>query len=518
MREELPVDNAVNVLASQISHPNRQTDIVTRFFGKTQMKDMTSPQQIHEMMQLDFSELNYSRKTPGTELVQSIEDTRFCKIMSIEIHKNHLGNWEPPLPFEREEVHLPNNREQCMKRLLSLKRKLSNDQKAKENYVDFMQKIFDRQHASHVPADELTGPPGKVWYLPHFDIYHPKKPKPVQVVFDCSAAFCIESLNRNLLQGPDQLHSLMGVLTPFRKRTLHLLVEQIFHSFYVNPASRDFLHFLLFENNDLTGSIVEFRMKVHLFRAISLAEDGHAQFGDKVADFLHRDFYVDDRLTSIPAVPEAIKLIEDSQALCMSAKLRLHKSASNCKDVLEAPPKDDRAKDLKDLDLRHDTLPIQRSLGTFWCIESDTLGFRIELKDKPLSRQGILSTISSVYDPLGIVSPVILCGKLILQDLCHQNVAWDDPVPEDILPHWERWRSELPLLEDVSIQHCFKPPSFGMVVQSEVHSFSDASQSGIGQVSYLRVVNENNDVHISNSSHQTYVDSPYGTNSRCCIG
>ena len=101
---------------------------------------------------------------------------------------------------------------------------------------------------------------------------------------------------------------------------------------------------------------------------------------------------------------------------------------------MEAPPKDDRAKDLKDLDLRHDTLPIQLSLGTFWCIESDTLGVRIELKDKSLSRRGILSTRSSVYDPLGIFSPVILCGKLILQDLCRQNVDWDDPVPEEILP------------------------------------------------------------------------------------
>ena len=98
----------------------------------------------------------------------------------------------------------------------------------------------------------------------------------------------------------------------------------------------------------------------------------------------------------------------------MSAKPRLHKFASNLKDVLEALPKDDQAKDLKDLDLRHDTaLLFQRSLGTFWCIESNTLGFCIELKNKLLSCRGILSTISSVYDPHGIVSPVILCGKLI---------------------------------------------------------------------------------------------------------
>ena len=76
-----------------------------------------------------------------------------------------------------------------MKRLFSLKKKLNNDQKAKEDYVDIMQKIFDRQHASRVPGDELTGPPGEVWYLPNFDIYHPKKPNQVRVVFDCSTAF-----------------------------------------------------------------------------------------------------------------------------------------------------------------------------------------------------------------------------------------------------------------------------------------------------------------------------------------
>ena len=252
MREELPVHNAGNVLAFQISHPNRQTDIVTHFFDRTQLKDMTFPQQIREMMQLAFSELNYSRKTPGNELVQLIEDRRFCKIMSTELHKHHLGNWEAPLPFKRDDVNLPNNRERCMKRLLSLKKKLSNDQKAKENYVDFMQKIFDRQHASRVPVDELTGPSGKVWYLPHFDIYHPKKPNQERVVFDCSAVFCNESLNRNLLQGPDQLKK-----------------KQMFHSFYVNPASRDFLRFLWFENNDLNGPVVEFRMNVNLFGAIS---------------------------------------------------------------------------------------------------------------------------------------------------------------------------------------------------------------------------------------------------------
>ena len=130
-------------------------------------------------------------------------------------------------------------------------------------------------------------------------------------------------------------------------------------------------------------------------------------------------------------------------------------------------------------------------------MESDTLGFHIDLKDKPLSRRGILSTISSVYDPLGIVAPVILVGKQILQELCRRNTDWDDPVPEDISARWEKWRTELPLLEKAKIPRCVKPPGFGTPVLTEVHSFADASESGLGQVSYLRLVNAKNEVHVS---------------------
>ena len=58
-----------------------------------------------------------------------------------------------------------------------------------------------------------------------------------------------------------------------------------------------------------------------------------------------------------------------------------------------------------------DVLLVQRSLGTYWCMNSDTIGFRFELKDKPVTRREILSTVSLVYDPLGVVAPVILVGK-----------------------------------------------------------------------------------------------------------
>ncbi len=121
-------------------------------------------------------------------------------------------------------------------------------------------------------------------------------------------------------------------------------------------------------------------------------------------------------------------------------------------------------------------------------METDTFGFRIELKDKPCTRRGILSTISSVYDPLGIASPVILVGKQILQYMCRDNVDWDDPTPDEIYYRWERWRSDLPLVEIMKVSRCVKSPGFGEPVDVQVHSFSDASEIGLGHVSLIPLV------------------------------
>ena len=248
-------------------------------------------------------------------------------------------------------------------------------------------------------------------------------------------------------------------------------------------------------------------MNVHLFGAASspgvanfclhqTAETHRKEFGDIASGFLLRDFYVDDGLKSVPTAQQALQLIKDSQTMCAKDNLRLHKFASNCKEVLEVLPADDRAKDLKDLDLRHDSMPVQRSLGTYWCIESDTFGFRIELRDKPVTRRGILSAISSVYDPLGAVSPVILNGKQILQALCRQNVNWDDPIPTDILPLGEM-ASRAPPFRETNVSSLLKPSEFGDPVKTEIHSFSDASDHGIGQISYVRMTNQRNEVHVS---------------------
>jgi hypothetical protein len=104
--------------------------------------------------------------------------------------------------------------------------------------------------------------PSTIWYLPHFDVHHSKKPEQIRVVFDCGATFDNQPLNKLLLQGPDLMNSLIGVLMRFRKEYVAVAcdIEQMFRSLYVIPEHRNFLRFLRFKDNEIDGQIVECRI------------------------------------------------------------------------------------------------------------------------------------------------------------------------------------------------------------------------------------------------------------------
>jgi hypothetical protein len=132
-----------------------------------------------------------------------------------------------------------------------------------------------------------------------------------------------------------------------------------------------------------------------------------------------------------------------------------------------------------------------------WCVELDLFEFRIILSNKPPTRRGILSTVSSVYDPLGFAAPFILPAKKILQDLCREDIGWDDEVSDEYKIRWERWLNELPSLQKLQVPRCVKPTDFGTVVSQEIHIFSDASVTGYGAVAYLRLCDDSDHIHCS---------------------
>ena len=98
-----------------------------------------------------------------------------------------------------------------------------------------------------------------------------------------------------------------------------------------------------------------------------------------MADFIRRNFYVDDGLKSVQSFEQAKELIKNTKSLCQRVGFRLHKFTSNSREVLSSIPQEDRAADTKDHRLVSKNTAIERALGVHWCIESNTLQFRIIL-------------------------------------------------------------------------------------------------------------------------------------------
>ena len=139
-------------------------------------------------------------------------------------------------------------------------------------------------------------------------------------------------------------------------------------------------------------------------------------------------------------------------------------------------------------------LPVERSLGV---TESGIIGFKVVLENKPLTRRGMLSALSSIYDPLGFVAPFILKGKSIIQQLCKGSTDWDAPVPALIADERLKWTNMLPALENIKLCRCFKPDNFRKVVDCSLHYFSDACEFGYGQATYLCMVDDKGKIHCS---------------------
>ena len=182
--------------------------------------------------------------------------------------------------------------------------------------------------------------------------------------------------------------------------------------------------------------------------------------------------------------------------MCNEGGPNLTKSVSNNKKVLHAMLETFRRNGVKEKYLRY-KLRDEEALGILWNVEAVTLGFKISIKEKPLTRRGMLSTLSSIYDRLGLGAPFQLIGKQIIQTICAQKFRWDDQVPQDLGNDLKKWSNQLNLLKNLHINRCYKPPKFGRIKETSIHHFSDASDSVYGQAIYLHLVSETERINCS---------------------
>ena len=448
----------------------------------------------------------------------SREDQEFRQIVSDGRSVDKRNNIVIPLPLKRD-ARPPDNKIAVLRRSYNTLSRIKKDPEKAAKCLEIMDKYIQRGHVEELPENYKS--PVSQCFINIFPVNDEKKNKP-RLVFDSSSKYKGVSLNDCLLQGPDETNRLIGVLIRFRNEEIALSadIECMFHSFYVPQDQRDYQCFFWWKENNPQNELVAYRANVHLFGhtlSPSVATYGlrsttrsqEAADYPKAKEFIINNFYVDDGLRSEKTVTEAINTLRDARTILSKYNIRLHKIVATHPAVLDAFPSSEIASNVSSVDLTQSST--QQALGISWIVDKDEFKLKCNIKERNYSnftKRSVLSVNGSLFDPLGIASPVGLTGKLLQRKILSSSSSdkcisgnkqddWDDPLPVEYHREWTNWIEKLQDVSCIKLRRCFHPPGFGNVVRNELHVFCDASEHSIGYVIYLRQVDENQNVSVS---------------------
>ena len=419
----------------------------------------------------------------------SSEDKKALNILKETIR--HTGErYEVGLMLRDQQFNFPNNREAALRHLYSLERRFKKDPVFAESYRKVVEEYISLGHAIEASKDPV--PVGREWTLPHHGVQTAAKPGKVRVVFNPSARHRGTSLNEQLYKGPDLLTGLIGVLLRFRRLPVPISgdIEKMYHQVRIPSHQQSLLRFL-WRTPGSTEEPKTYQMTVHIFGAVSsptscifalrrTAEDfGHLY--PQVADMIINNVYVDNYLDCTETEEEAISRRQDISALLNLGGFNMVQWLSFSRSVLATVDKGDLS---RSLDLDADRLPIERTLGMLWDCQTDTFIFKTSTRTDIKTKREVLQEISSIYDPMGFLVPVVMVAKVLMQDIWRSGIDWDDHLPPSLLSTWKAWASDLVSISGLKIPRCFRKLS--KPTDYELHVFTDASDIGFAACVYLR--------------------------------
>ena len=402
------------------------------------------------------------------------------------------GRYVMPIPFKDTQPKLPDSREMAQRRLNHLSRRFQKSESLRVEYTQAMNEVIEQGYAEEVQDEEMNRQDGKVWYVPHHPVLNPKKGK-LRIVYDCAAQYCGQSLNQHIHAGPDLIQKLAGVLLRFRLGRVAVMadIKAMYYQVAVKRDDRDVLRFLWWPQGDTSSTPKTYRMTRHLFggtwspscctTALQYAIEESSTLTAQEQEQALQSFYVDDYLRSMDNEQEAQRTSRAIRDALQMRKFTLTKWTSNYPEIVKEfidPHTNPSPEKLKLAESEK-----ERALGIIWNKSSDELGYDVCVTAKPTTRRGILSMLSSVFDPLGLASPFVLKARLIVQRLCREKLGWDEPIPDNELKEWKKWTSELPDLALIKVPRWVRPSDDNEEYQ--LHHFSDGSTKAYGVVSYL---------------------------------
>ena len=407
------------------------------------------------------------------------------------------------LPFKTTVNNLGESKHVAFNRLRYLEKKLSQEPELKLNYNTFMHEYEDLNHMQSVQVDnsDLT----RV-YLPHHAVTkESSKITKIRVVFDASAKTSTGlSLNDTLMIGPKLQDDLFAILVRFRayQYVLSADINKMYRQILVAEVDQPYQSIAWRYNQLEPISIYQLKTVTYgtacaPFIAVQclqqLAEDEKLNF-PIASQILANDFYMDDLLTGTNDFDNALKLRSELQSLLMRGGFELRKWTSNEPTLLPSINEFDNASHRVNLEKDGNT----KLLGLGWNYMNDELNYVVNHITQPdviHTKRSILSNIAKIFDPLGLLSPIIIKAKLIIQNLWQIKQEWDEPLP---LTYKDAWLEIIKQINDISnIKIPRKLIAFYPITAIELHGFSDASEKAFGACIYLRTISVSGEISIN---------------------
>jgi hypothetical protein len=348
---------------------------------------------------------------------------------------------------------------------------------------------------------------GRGWYLPFFEVVNREKSTPIRLVFDAKASYGKVSLNNQIKNTPNRLNDL--VLTLMRLRRYEFAVtgdiSEMFLRIRVAPEDKQF-HRFYHNGKHYQWTRILFGNKSSPNASQKVLTTVGELFGEQypnAKDTVDNSCYMDDCVDSRATESELQQLVTELPAMLLKADMKLCKFYTNSKLVASEIPRDLVAKEVRFED-KDPFFESNKVLGMVWDAQSDNLTFKTkytsfkEWKDACKitiwTKRAILKTTASTYDPLGLLSPIIMYPRTIIQQLWAKELDWDTAVPEDIAAKWEECLQNLLMVSMIRIPRwVFDSPLYDL----ELHIFCDASERAYATCIYTRVNSRGGD-----DSHQ----------------
>ncbi|XP_044597582.1 uncharacterized protein LOC123274157 [Cotesia glomerata] len=442
--------------------------------------------QLHELV----SKFWEQEEVPASHQESLSAEEAECEAHFIATHsRDSSGRYIVRLPFKPNAPPLGYSKGIAQRSLSRILNRIAQQPNLHRLYTEFLTEYESLGHMEKVQPSTASD---VVYYLPHHGVMRNDK---IRVVFNGSSKTTSGySLNELLHVGPKTQNDIFDVLLYVRRHRLIFTtdVEKMFRQILIHPDDRKFQRILWIDNNSQSQ---EFELTTVTYGTTSapylsgrtlrqlLLDEGH-DF-PLAAEPIERGSYVDDITGGADDLDSLNAIAKQVEEMCLRGCFPLAKWKSNHPDFFKINLSYQPGSEYHEFNESSSKI-----LGLAWQCAPDLLKFTGQSSQKAaITKRTILSETAQLFDPLGLISPVIVRAKILMQDLWQQKVGWDDTLTPQIIHRWTSFRDELSQLSQLAI-----PRWLNLLTDSsevEIHGFSDASQAAMAAAVYLKVTTSN---------------------------